>query len=148
MVHEYFIRQLSIFAPNTPGTLAEVARIFQECSVNISAFCIAEANKFGVVRAVVDKPEVAFAAFEKRNYLLKFTDVVAVRMQDVPGGLYEVASRFGAAGLNIEYAYASRSTAAPTLIVYISNTELTPEQMVEKITTSGLNLVRADQFRA
>lgn len=147
MAHDYLIKQLSIFAPNTPGTLAEIARIFQECSVNISAFCIAEANRFGVVRAVVDKPEIAFAAFERRNYLLKFTDVVAVRMQDAPGGLYEVASRFGAAGLNIEYAYASRSTTTPTLVVYVSHAEMPPEQMVERILACGLELVRGDQCR-
>ena len=109
MTNEYIIKQLSIFAPNTPGTLAEIAKIFQDNGVNISAFCIAEAKNFGVVRAVVNQPDAAFAAFEKKNYLLKFTDVLAVKMSDVPGGLYEVASKFGEAGLNIEYAYASRS---------------------------------------
>ena len=141
MTSEYIIKQLSIFAPNTPGTLAENARIFQDNQVNISAFCIAEANRFGVVRAVVDKPNVAYAAFAKKNYLLKFTDVVAVRMADVPGGLYEVASRFGAAGLNIEYAYASRSAEQPTLIVYISNTDISLDEAVKKILASGLVLV-------
>lgn len=95
-----------------------------DIGVNISAFCIAEANNFGVVRAVVEKPDTAFKAFEKKNYLLlKFTDVLAVKMSDVPRGLYEVASKFGAAGLNIEYAYASRSAANPTLVVYGSNTD-------------------------
>lgn len=54
--------------------------------------------------AVVDKSDAAPAAFEKKNYLLKFTDVAAVRMLDVPGGLYDVAAKLGAAGLNIEYA--------------------------------------------
>ncbi|HJJ96180.1 MAG TPA: acetolactate synthase [Methanocorpusculum sp.] len=146
MTSEYSIKQLSIFAPNTPGTLAEIAKIFLDSGVNISAFCIAEANNFGVVRAVVDKPDTAFKAFEKKNYLLKFTDVLAVKMSDVPGGLYEVASKFGAAGLNIEYAYASRSAATPTLVVYVSNTDILPETAVEKILASGLVLVRAAEM--
>ncbi|HJK77304.1 MAG TPA: ACT domain-containing protein, partial [Methanocorpusculum sp.] len=38
MTNEYIIKQLSIFAPNTPGTLAEIAKIFQDNGVNISAF--------------------------------------------------------------------------------------------------------------
>ncbi|MDR0980292.1 MAG: acetolactate synthase [Methanocalculaceae archaeon] len=147
MTSEYRIKQLSIFAPNTPGTLAEIAKIFLDNEVNISAFCIAEANNFGVVRAVVDKPDAVFAAFEKKNYLLKFTDVVAVKMSDVPGGLYDVASKFGAAGLNIEYAYASRSTTTPTLVVYVSNTNISLEAAVEKILASGLVLVRAAEMR-
>lgn len=147
MTSEYSIKQLSIFAPNTPGTLAEIAKIFLDSGVNISAFCIAEANNFGVVRAVVDKPDTAFQAFEKKNYLLKFTDVLAVRMDDVPSGLYEVAATFGAAGLNIEYAYASRSAATPTLVVYVSNTDIPLETAVEKILASGLVLVRAAEMR-
>lgn len=148
MTKEYIIKQLSIFAPNTPGTLAEIAKIFQEAGVNISAFCIAEANNFGVVRAVVDRPETAFAAFEKRDYLLKFTDVLAVKMSDVPGGLYEVAAKFGTAGLNIEYAYASRSAAVPTLVVYVSNPEVPLETAAEKILASGLVLVPAAEMQA
>ncbi|MDU9375509.1 hypothetical protein McpSp1_00830 [Methanocorpusculaceae archaeon Sp1] len=147
MKNQYIIKQLSIFAPNTPGTLAEIARIFQDNSVNISAFCIAEADRFGVVRAVVDKPDVAYEAFEKKNYLLKFTDVVAVKMIDVPGGLYEVASKFGAAGLNIQYAYASRSAETPTLVVYISNADISLDEAVEKILASGLVLVPSSQHK-
>ena len=33
--YEYIIKHLSIFAPNTPGTLAEIEKIFQEAGVNI-----------------------------------------------------------------------------------------------------------------
>ena len=148
MTNEYIIKQLSIFAPNTPGTLAEIAKIFQDNGVNISAFCIAEAKNFGVVRAVVNQPDAAFAAFEKKNYLLKFTDVLAVKMSDVPGGLYEVASKFGEADLNIEYAYASRSAAVPTLVVYVSNPDIPLETAVERILHSGLSLVPAAEMQA
>ena len=145
LVREYITRQLSIFAPDTPGTLAEIAKIFLETGVNVSGFCIAEANNFGVVRAIVDKPDAAFAAFEKKNYLLKFTDVLIVQMLDVPGGLYEVASRFGELGLNITYAYAAKSGDIPTLAVYVSNTDIPLEESVRKIQASGLTLVPAHQ---
>ena len=67
-------------------------------------------------------------------------------MSDVPGGLYEVASKFGAVGLNIEYAHASRSAATPTLVVYVSNIDILPETAVEMILASGLVLVRATEM--
>lgn len=162
MANKYITRQLSIFAPNVPGSLAKIAKIFQDTGVNVSGFCIAEAQNFGVVRAIVDKPDAAFSAFERENYLLKFTDVLVVQMLDVPGGLYEVASRFGELNLNITYAYAAKSenragpaevSAArvcesefiPTLVVHISNTDIALEEAAQKIQSAGLSLVPAGQ---
>lgn len=151
---EFIIRQLSIFAPNRPGKLADIAKIFQENSINIYAFTIAEAKDFGVVRAIVDDPAKALKAFEKNNYLVKFTNVLAIRMFDVPGGLFEVADILGKAGINIEYAYASRSCDSPALIVYISNggsegvqDQSEFEKAVKVILNAGLILVPAQECR-
>ncbi|MDV0443798.1 ACT domain-containing protein [Methanorbis rubei] len=139
---KYFIKQLSIFSENKSGKLAAIAKIFHESQVNIHAFSIAEANSFGVVRAIVDKPDVAFAAFSKENYALQYTDVLGVKMADVPGGLFEVASTLGNIGINIEYAYAFRTGEFGTLIVKVSNSE----EAVDKILAAGLELVPATDY--
>ena len=97
--NKYFIKQLSIFSENKSGKLAAIAKVFEECKVNIHAFSIAEANSFGVVRAIVDKPELAFDAFSKQNYALQYTDVLGIKMNDVPGGLYHVANILGSIGI-------------------------------------------------
>ncbi len=139
---KYLIKQLSIFSENKSGKLAAIAKIFHESQVNIHAFSIAEANSFGVVRAIVDKPDVAFAAFSKQNYALQYTDVLGVKMNDVPGGLYEVANLLGSIGINIEYAYAFRTGTFGTLIVKVSN----PVEAVDKILAAGLELVPAAEY--
>ncbi|HJJ47110.1 MAG TPA: acetolactate synthase, partial [Methanocorpusculum sp.] len=105
MNEKYIIKQLSIFSENKTGKLAAIAKVFQDSGVSLQAFSIAEANNFGVVRAIVDNPEVAFNAFASKNYALKYTDVLAIKMRDVAGGLYEVASLLGKLDINIEYAY-------------------------------------------
>ena len=125
--NKYFIKQLSIFSENKSGKLAAIAKVFEECKVNIHAFSIAEANSFGVVRAIVDKPELAFDAFSKQNYALQYTDVLGIKMNDVPGGLYHVANILGSIG---------------TLIVKVSN----PDDAVEKILDAGLELVPATDY--
>jgi hypothetical protein len=153
MAQEYIIEQLSIFVPNKPGKLAAIAELLYENKVNIYAFTIAEAKEFGVVRAIVDKPGEALRAFEERNYLAKLTNVLAIRMFDAPGGLYEVANILGKAGINIEYAYASRSRESPALIVYISNGRGSDgkqnmsefEKAVDVILDAGLILVPAEE---
>jgi len=97
---------------NTGG----IAEIFLDSGGSILVFCIAEANSFGVMRAVVDK-RIRRLKFEKKNYLLKFTEVLAVKTSDVPGDLYQVASKLGAVGLNVEYAMHHETPRPPTLVV-------------------------------
>ena len=59
-VKKYVIKQISVFSENRPGRLAAIAHALGEENVNILAFSIAEANGFGVVRALVDQPEKAY----------------------------------------------------------------------------------------
>ncbi len=142
MNDEYIIKQLSIFSENKSGKLAAISKVFLDTGVSIQAFNIAEANNFGVVRAIVDKPEVAFTAFAKQNYALKYTDVIAIKMRDVPGGLYEVTSLLGELDINIEYAYAFRSGDYGALIIKVADIE----EAIEKIRNSSLELFPAKNY--
>ena len=92
---KYVIRQISIFSENRPGRLAAIAHALGEENINILAFSIAEANGFGVVRALVDHPEKAHDKLQSMGFNIAFTDVIAVHMKDQPGGLYEVAKILG-----------------------------------------------------
>ncbi len=120
MQGEYIIKQISVFSENKPGRLAAIAEALEKSNVNIFAFSIAEANSFGVVRALVDKPDIARSVLEKLGFAVQFTDVIAVRMKDEPGGLHEVAQILGDAGINIEYAYAYSGREAAVLILRVS----------------------------
>ena len=103
---KYVIKQISIFSENRPGRLASVAQALGEEKINILAFSIAEANGFGVIRALVDHPEKAYEKLSSLGFNVAFTDVIAVQMKDQPGGLFEIANVLGDAGINIEYSYA------------------------------------------
>jgi hypothetical protein len=119
----YRIKQISIFSENKPGRLAAIARALQEEQVNILAFSIAEADGFGVVRALVDKPEKAHQKLTDLGFNVAFTDVLAVRMRDIPGGLYEIAKILGDGGINIEYSYAYSGKEAAVLILRVDSIE-------------------------
>ena len=102
MEKSYIIKQISIFSENRPGRLAAVAGALRDAGINIFAFSIAEANGFGVVRALVNRPEDAHRTLTGLGFRVSFTDVIGVKMRDEPGGLSEVASVLGDAGINIE----------------------------------------------
>jgi len=138
MQEEYIIKQISVFSENKPGRLAAIAEALQKSNVNIFAFSIAEASSFGVVRALVDNPGTARSVLEKLGFAVQFTDVIAVRMKDEPGGLHEVARILGDAGINIEYAYAYSGRDAAVLILRVSQAG----EAISKIQAAGGSLLR------
>ncbi|PKL59253.1 MAG: acetolactate synthase [Methanomicrobiales archaeon HGW-Methanomicrobiales-4] len=120
---EFMIRQISVFSENKPGRLATMAKACQEEGVNILAFSIAEADGFGVIRALVDKPDIAFQKLTSLGMNVAFTHVIAVEMRDEPGGLYEIASRLSDAEVNIEYSYAYSGKDRAVLILRVDQGE-------------------------
>jgi hypothetical protein len=138
----YIIRQISVFSENKPGRLASIAKAFQEEKINILAFSIAEADGFGVVRALVNQPDKAFKKLTSLGYNVAFTDVIAVKMKDQPGGLFEIAKLLGEAGINMEYAYAYSGKEAAVLIIRVDHVD----EAVSRILSQGGSLLEAKVF--
>jgi hypothetical protein len=97
--------QISIFAENKPGRIERVARILQGTGVNIRAITIATSGSFGVIKLLVDDPGKAEAALAAEGLSVSRREIVALLMEDRPGGLLEVAEILGREGINIEDAY-------------------------------------------
>ncbi len=104
------IKQISIFMENKPGRMARVAKALADASVNIRALTIAEAGDFGVVRMVVDDTENGYKVLHEYGFTVSETDVLAVEIRDVPGGLYEIMNTLSANSINVDYAYAFVTT--------------------------------------
>ncbi|MGD1004706.1 MAG: ACT domain-containing protein [Methanoregulaceae archaeon] len=141
-VKKYVIKQISVFSENRPGRLAAIAHALGEEKVNILAFSIAEANGFGVVRALVDQPDKAYKKLSSIGFNVAFTDVIAVRMEDRPGGLYEIAKMLGDANINIEYSYAYSGKEGAVLILRVDQVI----DAIEKISKSGATLIESSVF--
>lgn len=139
---KYVIKQISIFSENRPGRLAAIAHALEEVKVNILAFSIAEANGFGVIRALVDHPQKAHDKLQSLGFNIAFTDVIAVRMKDQPGGLYEVAKILGDSGINIEYSYAYSGAEGAVLILRVDQVD----DAIKKIEKSGATLIERSVF--
>jgi len=142
-MEEYLIKQLSVFSENRPGRLASFAKAMREEGVNILAFSIAEADGFGVIRALVSNPDRAYRRLTEMGFTVTVTQVIAVGMKDEPGGLYEVAHLLGEAGINIDYAYAYSGRNTAVLILRVDK----PNKAVEKIVESGGKLLTREDLQ-
>ena len=57
-----FIKQLSIFVENKPGRLAEITSVLEKNNIDIRALSIADTKDFGILRLIVNNPNVAESA--------------------------------------------------------------------------------------
>jgi hypothetical protein len=140
---KFVIQQISVFSENRPGRLAAIAHALEEERVNILAFSIAEAEGFGVVRALVDHPDRAYRKLTTLGFNVAFTDVIAVRMRDEPGGLYEIAKLLGENNINIEYSYAYSGKEGAVLILRVDNV---PEA-ITRLLSAAADLIEAAAFQ-
>jgi hypothetical protein len=100
------VQQISIFLENRAGRLAAVARLLGGKAINIRALSLADTSDFGILRLIVDRPDAAQQALRAEQFTFSTTDVVAVEIPDVPGGLAGVLEVLQGGGVNVEYMYA------------------------------------------
>ena len=99
------LTQISIFLENRKGRLYEVCSVLGENKVNIRALTVAESEEFGILRIVVDDPEKAARVLKKNGFVASLTDIVAVEVDDKPGGLSKILKIFSQSNINVEYMY-------------------------------------------
>ena len=100
------IRQLSVFLENKPGRLCAAIDVLAKAGVDISALSLADTAEYGILRLIVDKPDLAKKVLSESGVIVKTNDVIALAMRDEPGGAGAILHILAGAGLNIEYMYA------------------------------------------
>ncbi len=65
---------------------------------------------FALIRLLVDKTDQAIDLLSKHDYLFDIQPVIAIELENRPGELARVASKFGEEGININYVYGSVSS--------------------------------------
>jgi hypothetical protein len=98
--------QISVFLENRTGRLAEVSAVLAKAQVNIRALSLADTSDFGVLRLIVDNNEKAKEALKNAGFTVGKTNVVAVEVEDRPGGLHKILNLLFQSGINVEYMYA------------------------------------------
>ena len=99
------IKQLSVFIENAPGRLLQVAQALGEAGVNIRALQVADVGEFGVLRLLVSDVTQAMQILMAGNMPARVDEVVAVEIDDQPGGLARILKALLYGGISINYAY-------------------------------------------
>ena len=126
------IKQISVFLPNEPGTLANLTKLLMENSINLRASTVSEMVDYGILKIIVDKTSECIKILEDHGYLTVISEVIAVAVPDKPGALHEVVKLFGDNKLNIEYLYSAIVNDEAIIIFRVLDTKRAIELLQSK----------------
>lgn len=136
------VKQISVFVENKFGRLAEIIGILGKNNIDISALSIADTTDFGILRLIVNDPAKAEAVLREEGVTVKTTEVIAIGVQDTPGGLAAALEKLKENNISIEYMYAfiGKSEKGALVIVRVDK----PEQAIKTLENTGVHVVDAE----
>ena len=133
------INQLSVFLENKPGRLSAPCKALAKAGINILTLSLADTRQFGILRIIVKDWQNAKTVLEQAGCVVNLTEVIAIEVEDRPGGLAAVLEFIEKAGINLEYMYAfTFGRADKAAIVFRFEN---PESALKLLQEKGINVV-------
>ncbi len=140
------VEQMSVFLENKAGRLSEVTRILMEAGVNIRALSLADTSDFGILRLIVNDIAKAQTALREHGFTVGKTDVVAVEVDDRPGGLHKILQILQKSNVNVEYMYAFVQQSGNNAVIIFRFDNL--DEAVKVLTQTGVKVIDGSQLYA
>ena len=98
-------KQLSVFIENRQGRLGEVLSVLKENNVNILSLSLADTTEYGLLRLIVNNPELGKEKLAEDGFSTILTDVLVLKISHQSGSLQELLEILSENDVNIEYMY-------------------------------------------
>jgi hypothetical protein len=96
------VNLIAVFAENELGQMARITKVLADAGVNIRWVTIATNETLGVIKFLVDKCDVAYQCLQKNGWTVSLVQVLAIEIEDRPGGLHAVADCLARNEINVE----------------------------------------------
>lgn len=100
-----FVKQISVFLENKKGRLASLTQALAQGGVDLITLSIADTTQFGILRCIVNKPDLAADIIRQNGFTVNITRVLAVEVEDKPGGMAAVLKILKDGDIGVEYLY-------------------------------------------
>ena len=125
------IKQISVFIENKEGKLSDVVKLVSEADIDIRALSIADTSDFGILRMIVSDTDKAKEVICS-DFVVKDNDVIAVKMDDKQGALYNILKCLEENKINLEYTYAFTAHEAGAYVVFRVDDVVSAESALSK----------------
>ena len=127
------IDQISVFIENKIGALADVTEVMGDAGIDLRALALADTSDFGVLRLIVADPSRALSLLREAGFVVSMTKVLAVPINDVPGGLARVLKILAGENVVVEYAYAfvSRRQGKAYVVLRVKDNDYAQDMLIK-----------------
>ncbi len=140
----YLIKQISIFVENKPGRLKAMTNILKDNNIDIRALSIADTKDFGILRLIVNDPDKTCEVLKNAECTVTITEVLAVGLEDKPGGLAVVMDTLFENSISVEYMYAffSKLEGQASVILRVNDNQ----KAADVLTSNGIKLLTSEEI--
>jgi len=137
-------QQISIFAENKPGKIERISGILGKNSINMRAITIADSGDYGIIKILADRPVDGCNALKDEGIAATLKDIVAVRIDDSPGGLHKASAVLARNDINVEdaYGFTIRGSNEAVFVFQVKDVKKT-EKVLEE---AGFSLLRENEL--
>ena len=137
------IQQLSIFIENKSGRLSAVTKALGDNHINIRAMSASDTIDYGILRLIVDQPELALQKIKEAGFTASLTKAVAIGISDQPAALNQAMEVIRDNGLSVEYLYAfTNQQHLAYVILRLSDNE----KAVQVLTDNNIRVVSQEEL--
>jgi hypothetical protein len=140
------VEQIAVFLENKSGRLAEVTGILARAGINIRTLSLADTADFGILRLIVDRTDQANKVLKETGFTVARTEVIALEVPDVPGGVARILSILDVAGLNVEYMYGFALQSGGKAIIIFRFDEL--DKAIKVLLDAGVRVLKGEEVYA
>lgn len=98
-------KQLSVFIENRQGRLGEVLNVLKSNKVNILSLSLADTTEYGLLRLIVNNPELGKEKLAEDGFSTMLTDVIVLKITHQAGSLQGLLKILSDEDINVEYMY-------------------------------------------
>ena len=138
-----FAKQLTVFIENRTGRLSEVLGVLKNNGVNILSLSLADTTEFGLLRLIVDTPEIGKEKLSENGFSSLLSNVSIIKIPHKVGSLQELLSAIDESGVNIEYMYGLSVEADEAYVVLKASDVMKVDEILCK---HGIETVACDHI--
>ena len=126
-------KQLSVFIENRQGRLGEVLNVLKANKVNILSLSLADTTEYGLLRLIVNNPELGKEKLSAEGFSTMITNVIVLNITHQAGSLHGLLEILSENNVNIEYMYGlSIDGAEASVVLKASDVEKAEKIFAEK----------------
>jgi hypothetical protein len=115
------VNLIAVFAENKLGQMERITKDLADAGVNIRWVTIATDELLGVIKFLVDKCDLAYRKLHAAGWTVSLVEVLAIVVEDKPGGLHAVADCLARSKINVENSSGFVSNNRAVLLIEVAD---------------------------